>query len=247
METTTEGQGGSPTPEGDQQQTAGTTTTQAPKWTAQLPTDLKDHEWLNQFGTIGDLGKAALDLKGKADGAIKVPGDDATEEQKAEFRKALGVPEKPEGYELEVPDTADQGLVTWYRDTAHHLGLSAAQATSLFQSYNGMVAQKIQAAQEARETALAADMEAIKTEWGDNYEANAEVVRRAQEKFGNSDVFKQFLTQHNAENNPVLVRFFFEVGKAMLDDKAAGGSMPPRTERKPGMNYTTMDQFTKGG
>lgn len=55
-------------------------------------------------------------LAGKKTEGIRVPGPDAKPDEIAEFRKALGVPDTVEGYEIAKPEELPEG-VQWSEDT----------------------------------------------------------------------------------------------------------------------------------
>lgn len=122
--------------------------------------------------------------------ALTLPGKDATPEQWAEFYKQIGAPDKPEAYELPVPE-GDSGefaktAATWFKEA----GLLPQQAQALAAKWNEFSAAQAQAA-EAAEQQRIAQMDAqnkqqeaaLKTEWGQQHEANMELARRAVRQF----------------------------------------------------------------
>ena len=122
--------------------------------------------------------------------ALTLPGKDATPEQWAEFYKQIGAPDKPEAYELPVPK-GDSGefaktAATWFKEA----GLLPQQAQALAAKWNEFSAAQAQAA-EAAEQQRIAQMDAqnkqqeaaLKTEWGQQHEANMELARRAVRQF----------------------------------------------------------------
>lgn len=111
-------------------------------WWADLPEDR--HELLKQY----DSAREALDGLLKHEGQkITVPGEDATDEERDAFRKALGVPEAADGYETpelaETPDglDLDDEVGKAFRAKAHELGLTPEQ-------YQGVIAWAVPAATE---------------------------------------------------------------------------------------------------
>jgi hypothetical protein len=99
-----------------------------------LPDDLKGNQSFSQFKDKGlaDVLKAYGDVDSKLKGAIVVPGEGATDEQKAEFqakvRQALGVPEKPEAYQVKVEGIpADDPMLKNFIGEAHKMGLTNEQ------------------------------------------------------------------------------------------------------------------------
>lgn len=101
-------------------------------WYAALPE--ARHEALKGFA---DQDAALVGLLERADtaaeGMVRIPGEDATDEDRAAFYKALGRPDAPDGYALaegyEVPEGVTLGdeVDTAWKQRAHELGLSQAQ------------------------------------------------------------------------------------------------------------------------
>jgi hypothetical protein len=70
-------------------------------------------EFATRLATPADAVKVALDLRKANSAMIKVPGKDATAEDRAKFNKAIGVPETVEGYKFELgrePTEADKAI-----------------------------------------------------------------------------------------------------------------------------------------
>ena len=126
--------------------------------------------------------------------ALTLPPKDATPEQWAEFYKQIGAPDKPEAYELPVPegDTGEfaKTAATWFKEA----GLLPQQAQALASKWNEFSAAQAQAAEAAEQQRIAQldaqnkqQEAALKTEWGQNHEANMELARRAVRQFVPSD------------------------------------------------------------
>lgn len=111
--------------------------------------------------------------------ALAMPGKDATPEQWGEFYNKLGRPEAADGYELPVPEGDDGAFAKEVGAWMHEAGLSKDQAGKLAGKWNEMVA-KQQADQTAAAEAQAkathekntAEATALKSEWGQQYDAN---------------------------------------------------------------------------
>lgn len=105
---------------------------------AQMPKELQDNERLNQFNNFGELGKSFLELEGRLGKSVVIPGEDATDEERAAYRKRIGVPEKTDEYKFtktQLPDGLryDEALEASFTQRALKAGLTAAQADELFQ------------------------------------------------------------------------------------------------------------------
>lgn len=149
--------GGAPTLLNDPALTGAPAPTEAPPsilkdWTADggalkpefLETIGKAHPELaptfSKYKTEAELFKGIANLAtlaGKKTEGIRVPGPDAKPEEIAEFRKALGVPETVDGYEIAKPEDLPEG-VQWSEDTVkafagvlHKHGVPPAVAADL--------------------------------------------------------------------------------------------------------------------
>lgn len=223
---------------------------ESPAWMGQLPDDLKGNESLTKYPTIGELGKAFLDLQGKSEGAIKVPGEGATDEDRAAFAKALGVPESPEGYEITRPEQFPEGLQaneemeTWYKGIAHKYGLTPAQLQGLYQDYIGMEGQLVAKQREARAEAEKKTKEyhdktkaELQKEWGTDFKANTENALRVAEGFAGEGFDKFFEQTKLADgtvlgDHPVFLRMFHGIFKVIGPDSIPGGPAPTATTDK---------------
>ena len=150
------------------------TTTITPSWRDTLPDDLKADKSLESFKDVGGLAKSYIETK-KLVGAkqgVTVPGDNATPEERTAYRKALGVPDTPEGYTPKAhPLMADP---RWNKESqgaflklAHEEAMPPKAVDRILAFYGDMVAadlKKVDAtAQEAKGE--------LRTTWGVNYDA----------------------------------------------------------------------------
>lgn len=204
----------------------------APAWTAQLDKDLQGNERLTSFKTIGEMGKAFLDLEGKSKDAITLPGENATDEERAAFFTKIGRPEAadkyvftnpaelPEGYTPEV-ETAMKGIFFKANMTASQAEVVNAEYVALLKQGQEMQQQQ---EKEAREKAV----NALKDEWkGDAFKENTELAVRAFTKFGGDDA-KKFIEETKINglalgDHPVFIKIFASIGKAIADDSSFSG------------------------
>ncbi len=86
----------------------------------------------------GEALKAYGELEKKLGKAVVIPGDNASDEERAAFHKRLGVPEGPDGYQLTKPEGMegyDDAIAAWLRDTGHRLALPAKALSGLHDAY----------------------------------------------------------------------------------------------------------------
>lgn len=157
-------------------------------WLDRLPEEFKDSKQiLGQFKDPAAMAKTLVNqqrLLGKKADAIIVPNDKSSPEEWAAFRSKIGVPENADAYSVRPKDLPqgvewDEGQAKEFNKFAHEKGLTPAQAEALMHWDAQRGFQQAQAAQQQ----VAAEFEAGKKElaeaWGDKYDTNMAVVKRA--------------------------------------------------------------------
>lgn len=214
----------------------GSGTVEAPTWLQSLPDDLKGNEVLAQFPTIGDASKALITYKTSEGKMVSIPGDDATPEQRAAFYTKLGRPETADKYTITKPADLPEGIQyspeveTAFKDHAHKLGFSDAQAKATYNWYYGLVKAGHEQQLKAEKEATDAAVNSLKDEWkGDAFKSNSELARRAFTKFGGEkpEVLK-FIRDTKVNgvalgDHPTFLKIFAEIGKAISEDSLSAG------------------------
>jgi len=218
-----------------------------PAWAAQLPTDLQENEGLTKYQTIGELGKAYLDSEGKVaessktvtelnaklGNAIPKLGDNPTPEEVNTYYKAVGRPEKVDGYEFARPTNLPEGITisddveNAFRAKFHELGVSKKAGQELYNYYMQFWTGGLAADGEARKAAVEEGIKSLEAEWGvrdsEQYKANMTLMDRAVAKFGGADL-KKHMDDTGMGNHPLFIKTFVQIGKAMSEDTLALGS-----------------------
>jgi hypothetical protein len=154
-------------------------------WRAALPPELRESKSLARYKDAGDLAKGFVELeKTLGRTGVRVPQDGDGPEVQAAWRKALGVPEAPEGYELAPPEGFpaerwDKEGEAEFRKAAHELGLPPGHAQKLMALYAQRQAQAYKAIDEARANAEAN----LRKEWGGDYDRHMTAVDQAFAEF----------------------------------------------------------------
>src|SRR5690242_15918745 len=165
-------------------------------WSATLGDDLKP--WaagmgLDKLDAPAALAKVLPMYRGAeqklgvpADQVLRLPGEKATPEELKAFRSKLGVPETPDAYK--VDDTLkDDPIVGKFRTKAHELGVPAPQFEQLVSWFTGESA-ALREAQEAKWDQQAdADLAALKSEWGNDYDKNVALAKNVRRTMGNNE------------------------------------------------------------
>jgi hypothetical protein len=135
---------------------------------------------LGKYQGVDALARAHVELQKTIGGRVKVPGDNAAPEELAQFRKALGVPDAPEGYTFAPPegfpaDKWDKDGEAEFRKVAHKNGIPPKAAQELLNTYAARQA----ASYGAIEAARAATVDNLKKDWGDKFATNQALADQA--------------------------------------------------------------------
>jgi len=214
----------------------GTGTVERPAWLDSAPDAYKNNESFYQFAEpVKFYEKADALIKAEKD-MVVVPGEKATDEERAAFYGKLGRPETADKYTITKPADLPVGLQysleveTAFKQFAHKSGFSDAQAKATYDWYYGLIkaghAQQLKAEQEATDAVI----NTLKDEWkGDAFKTNSELAKRAFQKFGGDKPEILKFIQDSKINgvalgdHPVFLRVFAEIGKAIADDSMSGG------------------------
>jgi len=224
-----------------------------PAWMDQLPDDLKGNENLTQFETIGDLGTKFLELEGRSADALFIPGEDASDDDRATFFQRLGRPADPKEYDLSLPEgfpekmgpTEDEDRE--YRDILHRLGITGTQAKGLYDYAMGKAKSNLETIEAQREKYRSDNETVLKREWGDQYDANVTKANKVIDKLG-TDGFKDYLKATQMGNWAELARFLVKVHDVVGDDEFVdaeitgpdgGDSRPRGPDGRPRFSYDT--------
>lgn len=199
-----------------------------PKWMSSLPDDLKTNKVLAQFKSIGDAGKTLAELRSD-EKVLRIPGEDASDEEKTAFYQKLGRPEtadkytitKPEGLPDDVP--YEPSIEPWFKDVSYKLNLSAKQAEGLYNEYWNFV----KGGSEANKKAVEASVNALKDEWkGDKFKTNTAIATRAWKELGKGhDAFLEKIVDGiKLGDHPEFLKWYHEIGLKMLPDSGHIGN-----------------------
>ena len=148
--------------------------------------------WLQTKGLTGvdALAKSARESEKLLGGMVKLPGKDATPEERDAFLNKLGRPEKADGYQFTPPKDLPEGLpydgdrAKAFAGVAHKLGISQEQAAGLHDWFMADSVNAFASMGEAQKAAMqqraGAATEALVKEWGpldgDTAQANFEIA-----------------------------------------------------------------------
>jgi len=209
------------------------TTTQPPaapsfSWKSKLSADYANSPTMKNYEDTPEGLNAAirsqLDLT-RMLGHEKVPvpkGPDDTAAW-ALFSKAMGIPEKPDGYALpdvEVPD-ALKGLSfdkAKFAEIVHQYKIPATAAKGLWDAYTEMNKQGYAKALAAQEDKVKSIVNELRKEWGDAYQSKVELGQLVINKFSENEEMNDFITAALV-NDPRGIKFLSKLGEQFSENK----------------------------
>ena len=215
----------------------------APDWREAI-VEPRLREFAGRFAGPGDAVKAAFEMRQKLSNAVVVPGEGASADDIAAFRRRLGVPDSPDGYAFHAPDgagpnDADRAFQAEIARLFHAAGVTAAQAEQMTAGWNRLAEASREARQAADIGALEAAESELRRQWGAEFERNRALAARAVARFHRGDPNE--LLDLALEGGRVLgslpsfVRFAASVGHALAEDEVhlggAGGAGASAKER----------------
>lgn len=219
-------------------------------WLDSVPEEMRDNKNLLAIAKDGDYKNVTPEMVlknyfvtkeyvGELGKNVKVPGDDASEEEIAIFREKIGVPKDPKEYGIEKPSLPegvpyDETLDTDFAENAHKAGLTKKQVEMVRNWYlerysNAMIDQMAD-----QQKSLADAKATLAKEWGTGkaFESNIALAQRTLKKFADPEDIA-YMDKQGLSNDPVLVRLFQKIGNAGRQLPEFGGSTTTLEEMGP--------------
>ena len=200
-------------------------------WFDGLPDDLKANEAVGVWKDKepADVLKHALDLEGKLGSRLEIPTQESTPEVKQKFvtdvRKALGVPDSPDGYALKLPDgiPASDPLLQAFVKEGHAKGYTTEQVQSAIDLVSKY---QVETQQQLRDEGV----KALQTLWpGDSFKTNLDAAHTAIAGLAKEAGLTQqevdfYLDDSNMGHAVPLVRMLAVAGRFFKEDSLKGGN-----------------------
>ncbi len=199
-------------------------------WRASIADD-RVRRFAEKFTSPADAAKTAFEFRQKLSDVVPKPGKNATPEEVAAFRKAIGVPDSPGGYEIELPDDprpemqldeAGEARLAGFLGAMHQAGAPPAAVQAAIDTYFAMVEESLDAVTEAAGRHRAAAEAELTKEWAGDFKRNNELAKRAAHAFG-GERFVDFIEKAKVDgvtlgDHPELLRAFARIGRNMNED-----------------------------
>lgn len=204
-------------------------------WKSTLRPDLKDSTLAQKFDDSPEgLNKAFESHAGleKLLGheKVPVPKDDKDVEGWSRYKKAFGIPEKPDGYKLtdiKLPQALEgQGVdKAKFSEIVHANNLTPKQADSLWKVYNQMGIDNYNKAMAEHQKNLDTSINALRNEWGDAYNVNVELGQTVINKFSDDQETNDFVTA-TLTQNAKGIKFLAKIGEQFAENKIGEFQLP---------------------
>jgi hypothetical protein len=234
-----------------------------PEWLSGIQ-DERVANTAKRYATPEEFGKAHLELRRAYDEALKnsVPGEDATDEQLAAYRKRVGIPETADAYEIPRPEgyeftENDRLMEKAWKDKFHRMNLPQEQAEEIALTYYEMMSQYANVNTELNDEFAANTEQALREEWGDGYQRNMNAANTGLRVFGSEDVEElRSITLSNGRplmDHPTVIKTFARIGLRMVPDQVEqampgsdeANSIEERIKEITGLMYTDRDEFQR--
>jgi len=152
---------------------------------AELKTWAEGKGWTNPEAVV----KSAFNLEkmvgAPSDEIVRLPANADDDTVRGVLTK-LGLPEKAEGYQFNIPDgtRVDEGYINWAKETFHEVGLPQSLADKLVTKNNEYVAQVLEQQAADYETNFAIEENNLKAKWGSGYERQLSLASNAAQTLG---------------------------------------------------------------
>jgi hypothetical protein len=229
-------------------------------WRAQLPQELQKHEAFTAYKTIGDLAKTHLDVAGKVSDyegklANSIPrlGEKSTDAEREAYFLAIGRPEKPDGYEIPIPEgaTVDPAFVEGFKKIAFEKGASKELVKDLSDWYfksqqtdRENLGKSIEKAIKDRQEKAVNE---LKDEWGAEYEGKLDAANKTVARIVDDETY-EYMKGYGLTNDSRMVKFFHKLSEVISEDAfiPAKGSPPRQREKSAGgqpiLSFPSMEK-----
>jgi hypothetical protein len=228
--------------------------------------------WLQTkgLGDVQSLAKSARESEKLLGGMVKLPGKDATPEEREAFLNKLGRPEKVDGYQFTPPKDMPEGLpydgdrAKAFAGVAHKLGITQEQAAGLHDWFMADSVNTFNGMGEVQKTAMqqrgVAETEKLVKEWGplegDTARANFEIADKVFTQVPGGQDFLQELQAIGlvGPNKEILsapiAKMLASLGTALYTEDGVLRGKPdvignPFDKKSPGFNLTEAMKIAK--
>lgn len=195
-------------------------------WVDKLPENLRGHSSLKVMPSVIDLAKSYVETKSLVGKKLEAPGEGATPEQLASWRKVVGAPETPEGYLGEsnslrpeaIPETLwDGNSEKAFLALAHKHNLNPSAVKEILGFYGESLTKGVQMSAEAEAAHLTAETGKLREVWGTEFDSQLGLASRVAKTAGLDPATNPIFA--DAE----VVKAFAKLGKMFSETSLVAG------------------------
>ena len=191
-----------------------------------LPDELRGEPSLQSFDSVDKLAKSYVHARkmigADPDQMLQLPKEDDAEGWNSVYER-LGRPNAPDGYDFELGDGEQSDEVADFKNVAHELGLTNDQARNILGIYNQISQNDMAQEDEQFEQMNVEYLQDIQSEWGDSFNKNAELARRAFTDFASEELM-DVLRETGLSNHPEMLKTFARIGQVLSEDNVLPGT-----------------------
>ena len=199
-------------------------------WKETLRPDLRNSPFAQKFEDTPDGLNKAMESYGNLEKLlghekVPIPKDINDVEGWNRLSKALGVPDKAEGYGLadaNIPkDLAQMGLTlnkSEFAEVMHAHKVPPGAVKGIWDVYQKKAIESYSNAMKQQQEQLTKTVNSLRGEWGDSYETNVELGQMVINKFSNSQEMNDKITAMLSKD-PDGIRFLAKVGEQFAENK----------------------------
>lgn len=224
--------------------------------------EFKENEaTLSRYKNVTDLANSLVATKAKfgknPDVMVEIPSDTSSDEVKAAFRKARGVPDSVDSYEYKMPDdigtklTIDDAKMATFKEFAYkELEITPKNFVKLMDFYHKNLATDLDSFDVTYNEQLKEDQEKgtveLKKKWLGDYDTKVLRANAIMRKYGGEEAVASF----SAQNSPLMAEFLDKIAESMSEDTLKGlaaqtGSTSADLKSKVAEIRGQMDKITK--
>jgi len=184
-----------------------------------LPTAVK--KIVNQERVISKHGQ-------ELEGRIKIPDDKASEDDIKAYRKAIGVPDSADKYELSIPDGDDaQGyekIGAAVKEAALEAGVPAKSLSTVWDKVVTGLQAQMKDIDDKGIAIMEQEEKALKDKYKEKYDAFLKTGDDALSKFDSGQEAKKVLETFGLDKNPAIRELLYEIAPLVTEGKTHLGS-----------------------
>lgn len=203
-------------------------------WKSTLRTDLRDSQLSKKFDDtpegLNQMTESYANLeKLLGHDKIPVPKDAGDVEGWNRFSKAMGIPDKAEGYGLPdavLPESMKGMTIdkNQFADVMHAHKVHPSAVKGIWETYQKMNIDSYQQAMDGYQKELTNTVNSLKGEWGDAYQGNVELGQMVINKFSDSQESNDYITTILTKS-PQGIKFLAKIGEQFAENKVGEFSM----------------------